>query len=113
MLEKYLIVGIVFAACIVLIIYTQLDSLKKEDNTLSFKEKLQKEFPNYKILERNQHFIISREGANPRIPEELVLIRIDPEQKKNLRNSGKMLIATYSKQPSIREVRKDALPYLN
>ena len=113
MLEKYLIVGIVFAACIVLIIYTQMDSHKKEDKTLSFKEKLQKEFPNYKILERNQSFIISREGSNPRIPEELVLIRVDPEQKKNLRNSGKMLIATYSKQPSIREVRKDALPYLN
>ena len=113
MLDKYLIVGIVFAACIVLIIYTQLDSRKKEDKTLSFKEKLQKEFPNYKILERNQHFIISREGANPRIPEELVLIRIDPEQKKNLRNSGKMLISTYSKQPSIREIRKDTLPYLN
>ncbi|MBJ9952138.1 MULTISPECIES: hypothetical protein [unclassified Acinetobacter] len=113
MLEKYLIVGIVFAACIVLIIYTQLDSSKKQDKHLSFKEKLQKEFPNYKILERNQNFIISRESANPRIPEELVLIRIDPEQKKNLRNSGKMLIATYAKQPSIREVRKDALPYLN
>lgn len=112
MIEKYLIVAIVFAACILLIIYTQLDDRKKEDPSLSFKEKLQKEFPNYKIIERNQNIIICREIANQRIPEELVLIRIDSEQKKNLRNSGKMLIATYSKQPSLCEIRKDTASYL-
>lgn len=112
MIEKYLIVAIVFAACVLLVIYTQLDDRKKEDPSLSFKDKLQKEFPNYKIVERNQNIIICREVANQRIPEELVLIRIDPEQKKNLRNSGKMLIATYSKQPSLREVRKDTASYL-
>ena len=112
MIEKYLIVAIVFAACILLIIYTQLGDRKKEDPSLSFKDKLQKEFPNYKIVERNQNIIICREIANQRIPEELVLIRIDSEQKKNLRNSGKMLIATYSKQPSLREIRKDTASYL-
>ena len=112
MLDKYLVVGIVFAACLVMIIYTQLDSSKKEDKNLSFKEKLQKEFPHFKVIERNQNLIICREIPNQRIPEELVLIRIDPEQKKNLRTSGKMLIATYSKQPSIREVKKDSATYL-
>jgi len=113
MLEKYLVVAVVFIACILLIIYTQIGSNKKEDPTLSFKEKLQKEFPNFKVLERNQNFIICREIQNQRIPEELVLIRVDSEQKKNLRTSGKMLIATYSKQPKMSEIRKDALPYLN
>ena len=112
MIEKYLVVGIVFAVCLLLIIYTQIDRSKKEDNQLSFKEKLQKEFSNFKVIERNQNLIICRENPNQRIPEELVLIRIDPEQKKNLRTSGKMLIATYSKQPSIREVKKDSAPYL-
>ena len=112
MLEKYLVVGIVFAACVLMIIYTQIGSDKKEDKNLSFKEKLQKEFSNFKVVERNQNFIICREIPNQRIPEELVLIRIDPEQKKNLRTSGKMLIATYSKQPSIREVKKDSAAYL-
>ena len=112
MIEKYLIVAIVFAACVLLVIYTQLGDRKKEDPSLSFKDKLQKEFPNYKIVERNQNIIICREIANQRIPEELVLIRIDSEQKKNLRNSGKMLIATYSKQPSLREIRKDTASYL-
>lgn len=112
MIDKYLVVGIVFAVCLLLIIYTQLDSAKKEDKTLSFKDKLQKEFANYTVIERNQNFIICREIPNQRIPEELVLIRIDPEQKKNLRTSGKMLIATYPKQPSIREVKKDSASYL-
>lgn len=112
MLEKYLVVAIVFVACIILIIYTQIDSSKKEDKTLSFKEKLQKEFPNFKVIERNQNLIICRDAPDQRIPDELVLIRIDPEQKKNIRTSGKLLILTYTKQPNIREVRKDANPNL-
>lgn len=111
-MDKYLIVAIVFAACIVMIIYTQMGDKKKQDKNLSFKEKLQKEFSNFNVVERNQNLIICRENPNQRIPEELVLIRIDPEQKKNLRTSGKMLIATYTKQPSIREVKKDSAAYL-
>ena len=72
MIDKYLVVGIVFAACLVLIIYTQLDSGKKEDKSLSFKAKLQKEFPNYTILERNQNFIIwSMPTADYRTPEKI------------------------------------------
>ena len=112
MMEKSLVVGIVFAACLALIIYTQLDSKTSEDKNLSFKDKLQKEFPNFNVIERNQNLIICRENPNQRIPDELVLIRIDPQQQKNLRSSGKMLIATYSKQPSIREVKKDSASYL-
>lgn len=112
MIDKYLVVGIVFAACLLMIIYTQMGSDQKEDKNLSFKEKLQKEFSNFTVIERNQNYIICRINPNQRIPEELVLIRIDPEQKKNLRTSGKMLIATYSKQPSIREVKKDSVAYL-
>ncbi|MBK5646526.1 MAG: hypothetical protein I4N51_05015, partial [Acinetobacter sp.] len=45
-------------------------------------------------------------------PEELVFIRIDPAQKKNLRISGRMLIATYPKAPSVREMRKDFKDYV-
>jgi len=46
-------------------------------------------------------------------PEELVFIRIDPAQKKNLRISGRMLIATYPKAPSVREMRKDFKNYVS
>ncbi len=35
-----------------------------------------------------------------------------PAQKKNLRISGRMLIATYPKAPSVREMRKDFKDYV-
>lgn len=112
MIEKYLVVGVAVAVCLVLIAYTQFSGRNAEDKSLSFKDKLQKSFVGFKVVERNENLIICREVENQRIPEELVLIRIDPNQQKNLRTSGRMLIATYSKQPSIREVKKDAAAYL-
>ncbi|WP_353682205.1 hypothetical protein [Acinetobacter sp. ANC 4862] len=45
-------------------------------------------------------------------PDELVFIRIDPNQKKNIRNFGRRVTFTYPKQPSIGEMRKDFAPYL-
>ncbi len=45
-------------------------------------------------------------------PDELVLIRIDPDQKKNMRSFGRRVTFTYPKQPSLREMRKDFAPYL-
>lgn len=112
MIEKYVVVGVVVALCLALIAYTQFSGRNTEDKSLSFKDKLQKSFVGFKVVERNENLIICREVENQRIPEELVLIRIDPNQQKNLRTSGRMLIATYSKQPSIREVKKDAAAYL-
>lgn len=112
MIDKYLIVGIVVAVCLILIIYTQLGDQNEEDKKLTFKERLQKAYPEYKVIERNQNLIICRESENQRVPEELVLIRIDSNQQKNLRTSGKMLIVTYNKQPKIQDVKKDAAPYL-
>ena len=111
-MDKYLIIVIVLVACILMIVYTQMETKPKTD-PLSLKDMLQKEFPMYKIVERNQNIIICKEIPNQRVDEELVLIRIDPNQQKNLRNSGKLLIATYPKQPSLREIKKDATAYLN
>ena len=111
-MDKYLIIVIVLVACILMIVYTQME-IKPKTDPLSLKDMLQKEFPMYKIVERNQNIIICKEIPNRRVDEELVLIRIDPNQQKNLRNSGKMLIATYAKQPSLREIKKDAAAYLN
>lgn len=64
------------------------------------------------MIERNENIVICKEIENSRVDEELMLIRIDPNQQKNLRTIGKMLIATYSKAPSIREIKKDGAPYL-
>ncbi|MDM1758201.1 MULTISPECIES: hypothetical protein [unclassified Acinetobacter] len=110
-MEKYLIVGIVFAACVLLVIYTQIDA-SKSTKKLSLREKIQHEFPQYKVIERNENIVICREIAGSRIDDELVLIRIDINQDKNLRTVGKMLIATYKKSPSIREIRKDTAGYV-
>ena len=110
-MDKYLVVVMVFVVCILILIYTQIDRQPKSAK-MCFKQLLQKEFPAYKVVERNQNMIICKEIPNRRMDEELVLIRIDAEQKKNLRTSGKMLIATYSKQPSVREMKKDFAAYL-
>ncbi|WP_111858011.1 hypothetical protein [Acinetobacter sp. CFCC 10889] len=110
-MEKYLIVAIVFAACVLLVIYTQMDH-SKSTKKLSLKEKVQQEFPQYKVIERNENIVICREIVGSRIDEELVLIRVDEHQNKNLRTVGKMLIATYKKPPSIREIRKDTIGYV-
>lgn len=110
-MNNYLVVVIVFVICILILIYTQIDRQPKSAK-ISFKQILEKEFPTYKVVERNQNMIICKEIPDRRMDEELVLIRIDAEQNKNLRTSGKMLIATYSKQPSIREMKKDFAAYL-
>ncbi len=110
-MNNYLVVVIVFVICILILIYTQIDHQPKSAK-MSFKQILEKEFPTYKVVERNQNMIICKKNPDRRMDEELVLIRIDAEQNKNLRTSGKMLIATYSKQPSIREMKKDFAAYL-
>ena len=112
MMDKYLVVAIVIAICIVMVIYTQRggSSSSRSGNT-SFKDIVQKEFMKYKVIERNQTIMIC-EINHRNEPDELVLIRIDPKQKKNIRNFGRRVTFTFPKQPSIGEMRKDFTPYL-
>lgn len=112
MMDKYLVVAIVIAICIVMVIYTQRggSSSSRSGNT-SFKDIVQKEFMKYKVIERNQTIMIC-EINHRNEPDELVLIRIDPNQKKNIRNFGRRVTFTYPKQPSIGEMRKDFAQYL-
>ena len=72
---------------------------------------MQKEFSQYHVIERNQTIMIC-EVSDDHQPDELVLIRIDPNQKKNMRSFGRRMTFTYPKQPSLREMRKDFAPYL-
>ena len=110
-MDKYLVVAIVIAICIVMVIYTQRGESSSRSGNTSFKDIVQKEFPKYTVVERNQTIMICE--MNPRNQlEELVLIRIDPNQKKNIRNFGRRVTFTYPKQPSMSEMRKDFAPYL-
>ena len=108
-MEKYLVVAIVVVVCILLVIYTQRADTSSTEKSL--KEIVQKEFPQYKVIEKNQTIMIC-EINHRNEPDELIFIRIDPNQKKNVRNFGRRVTFTYSKQPSVREMRKDFAPYL-
>lgn len=108
-MNQYLWVSIVIGACILLVIYTQLTPKGKAKN---FKKIVQQTFRHHKVIEKNATIMIC-EINHRNEPEELVFIRIDPTQKKKLRTSGRMLIATYPKPPSVQEMRKDFKAYLH
>ncbi|OTG69079.1 hypothetical protein B9T25_00260 [Acinetobacter sp. ANC 4470] len=108
-MDKYWVVAIVVVFCIFLVIYTQ--RANASSSKISFKEIVQKEFNQYQVIEKSQSIMIC-EVSDGHQPDELVLIRIDPKQKKNMRNFGRRVTFTYPKQPSLREMRKDFAPYL-
>ena len=109
MMDKYWVVAIVVVFCIFLVIYTQ--RANASPSKISFKDMVQKEFSQYHVIERSQTIMIC-EVSDDHQPDELVLIRIDPDQKKNMRSFGRRVTFTYPKQPSLREMRKDFAPYL-
>ena len=109
-MNKYLVVAIVVIVCIVLVIYTQ--RAAPGSASTSLKDIVQKEFDKYKVIEKNQTIMICEINHRNEL-DELVFIRIDPNQKKNIRNFGRRVTFTYSKQPSLKEMRKDFAPYLS
>ena len=112
-MEKYLVVLGVFLALALVVIYTQLNSgIGPNQDKHSFKDAIKKAFPKYIVVERFDTIIIC-ELNHRQEQEELVIIRIDPNQNKNIRNFGRRATITYSKQPSIREIKKDTRPYLD
>jgi len=108
-MDKYLIVAIVVILCIFIVIYTQRADTGSARR--SFKDIVQKEFSSYKVIERNGVIVIGEHNTQNQF-EERIMIRIDQNQKKNIRNFGWRVTFTYSKQPSVREMRKDFAPYL-
>ncbi len=108
-MDKYLIVAIVVILCIFIVIYTQRADTGSARR--SFKDIVQKEFSSYKVIERNGVIVIGEHNTQNHF-EERIMIRIDQNQKKNIRNFGWRVTFTYSKQPSVREMRKDFAPYL-
>jgi hypothetical protein len=70
------------------------------------------EFGKYKVIEKNQTIMICEINHRNEL-DELVFIRIDPNQKKNIRSFGRRVTFTYSKQPSVREMRQDFAQYLS
>ena len=110
-MEKYLIVAVVLVICIGIVVYTQMASGTKLEGQ-SLKQAVQKAFPKYKVIEK-QGTIMICEINHRNEPDELVFIRIDPNQKKNIRNFGRRATITYSQKPSMKEIKKDVIPYLD
>ncbi|OTG86101.1 hypothetical protein B9T31_08650 [Acinetobacter sp. ANC 4558] len=109
-MDKYLIVALVVLFCIILVVYTQKGSTTVQ-RAKSLKERVQSAFPTFQVIEKFNTIIIS--GKNQRNEqEEFVTIRIDENQQKNMRLYGRMLIATYPKEPSDREMKQDFLLHL-
>lgn len=109
-MEKYFIMGLVALILIVVVWYTQVSSGENHDpNTL--KQSLQKAFPQYSVIEKNGTIMIC-EINHRNEPDELVFIRVDRNQEKNVRMFGKRATITYKKPPSLREIKKDAAAYL-
>lgn len=93
-----------------ILIFTKIKASKKKNQT--FKELVKKTFPKYRIIEKNQAIMIC-EINHRNEPDELVFIRINPNQKKNIKKSGRMLIANYAKSPNAKEMKTDFGRHLN
>lgn len=109
-MNKYWVVAIVIIVCILVVIYTQRSSSHVSKKSL--KQILQNAYPQYQVIEKQQDLIIC-EVDHRNLLQELVMIRIDPQQKKNMRTFGRRVTFTYPKPPELREMRKDFAVYLS
>lgn len=81
-------------------------SIKKQSfKKKSFKEVVQSTFPKYIVREKNEQIMIC-EYNHKNEPDELVFIRIN-QPTKNIRKSGRMIIAHYVNEPSPGEMKGD------
>lgn len=78
---------------------------------LPLKEIVKKTFPQYKIIEKHQTIMIC-EINHRNEPDELVFIRIKPNEAKNIRKSGRMLICDYPRNPTPQEMLCDFQQHL-
>ncbi len=74
---------------------------KLSNSKLPLKELVKKTFPKYKIIEKHQSIMIC-EINHRNEPDKLVFIRIKPNEAKNIRKSGRMLICDYPRNPTAR-----------
>ena len=97
-----IITGLIVIALIIFFISKK----KIASNNLPLKKLVQKTFPKYKIIEKHGTIMIC-EINHRNEPEELVFIRVNQGSKKDIRKSGRMLIADYPSKPTIKELKKD------
>ena len=100
---------ILMLVIIVLVLIFILKKLKESPKE-NFKNIVKKAFPKYVIREKNGQIMIC-EYNHRNEPEEVVFIKIG--NNKNIKKSGRMIIAEYPYKPTIKEMKKDFGRYLN
>ncbi|ANF82021.1 hypothetical protein A3K93_07290 [Acinetobacter sp. NCu2D-2] len=77
----------------------------------NFIQILKETFPQYHILKRNDAYMIC-EINHRNEPEEIVIIRINQRNSKEIRPVGRILAVSYSHYPSIKEMQSDFKTHL-
>ncbi|PVZ83137.1 hypothetical protein C9426_27255 [Serratia sp. S1B] len=100
------ILMLIIISLVLILIVKKLKESKKEN----FKDLVKKAFPKYVIREKNEQIMIC-EYNHRNEPEEIVFIKIS--NNKNIKKSGRLIIAEYAKKPTIKEMKQDLGKYLN
>lgn len=105
-----IIAGLILLIGLILIVKIMSGKKSNKINTktekLPLKEVVKKTFPKYKIIEKHQTIMIC-EINHRNEPNELVFIRIKPNEEKNIKKSGRMLICDYPQNPTAQEMLSD------
>jgi hypothetical protein len=105
-----IIAGLILLIGLILIVKNMSGKKQNKKNTrtekLPLKEVVKKTFPKYKIIEKHQTIMIC-EINHRNEPDELIFIRIKPNEAKKIRKSGRMLICDYPQNPTAQEMLSD------
>lgn len=101
-----ILIGIVLVLFIILIV-----KITRKEKDISLKNLVKKTFINYKIIEKHGTIMIC-EITHRNEPNELVFIRINSNKKKNIKKSGRIIVADYPKNPTAKEMKADFKGYL-
>jgi len=101
-----ILAGLVLLISLILVIKKMPKKRVEKEEKLQLKELVKRTFPKYKIIEKHQTIMIC-EIDHRNEPDELVFIRISPNQRKNIKKSGRMLICDYPQNPTAKEMLSD------
>jgi len=101
-----ILASVVLLISLILIIKKTTEKKIEKEENLALKKLVKRTFPKYKIIEKHQTIMIC-EIDHRNEPDELVFIRINQNQRKKIKKSGRMLICDYPKNPTAKEMLID------
>ena len=105
--------GLILIICLAALYFVLRKKNKIEPNkNTNLKEIVRKTFPKYRTVSKNGMIMICEINHRNEL-DELVFIRISPYSSKNIKQSGRMLIVDYPKNPTVQELKRDIGRHLN